>query len=152
MCLIFYPFLILLYFSAFPFLMIFNFYIIKKSHFKNFSRPTTNRLATHQFRKRWSKLILECSDVLDTKSMERFGTDSVEADWRLLGMKDGRRLECCAAGSVGATIFSRPGPCPVTPLSVFLPRNLLLTTCTRSFHRKFWITQGFYCWYMNKPV
>jgi hypothetical protein len=36
--------------------MIFNFYIIKKKHFKRFSRPTTNRLTTHAFRKRWSKL------------------------------------------------------------------------------------------------
>jgi hypothetical protein len=65
---------------------------------------------------------------------------SAEDDWRLLGLKDGRRFKYCVAGSVGATIFSRPGPCPVTPLPVFLPRNLPLTTmCTHFFHRKFGI-------------
>jgi hypothetical protein len=41
MCLIFYPFLILICFFTFPFLTIFYFYIIKKSHFKNFSRPSS---------------------------------------------------------------------------------------------------------------
>jgi hypothetical protein len=51
-CLIFYPFLNMFYFFTFPFLITFNFYIIKKSHFKNFSRPTINRFATHQFGKR----------------------------------------------------------------------------------------------------
>jgi hypothetical protein len=40
MHLIFYPYLILFCFFTFPFLMNFNFYIIKKSHFKNFSRLT----------------------------------------------------------------------------------------------------------------
>jgi hypothetical protein len=49
MCLIFYPFLILFHFFTFPFLMFFNFYIIKKLHVKNFSRHTTDRLATHQW-------------------------------------------------------------------------------------------------------
>jgi hypothetical protein len=49
----FLPFCNFVLFFTFPFLMSFNFYIIKnKSHFKNFSRPTTNRLATHQFGKR----------------------------------------------------------------------------------------------------
>jgi hypothetical protein len=43
---------ILFCFFIFPFLMIFNFYIIKISQFKNFSPPITNRLATHQFGKR----------------------------------------------------------------------------------------------------
>jgi hypothetical protein len=51
--LFFYPFLIWFWFFTFPFLMIFNLYIIKKSHFRDFSLPTTNRLATHQFGKRW---------------------------------------------------------------------------------------------------
>jgi hypothetical protein len=36
MFLIFYPFLILFCFLTFPFLMIFNFYLIKKLHFKIF--------------------------------------------------------------------------------------------------------------------
>jgi hypothetical protein len=38
-----------LFFTS-PFLTIFYFYIIKKSHFKNFSRPTTIRVSTHQLR------------------------------------------------------------------------------------------------------
>jgi hypothetical protein len=41
MCLIFYPFIILFCFFTFPFLMIFNLYIIKKSHSRNFPRPTS---------------------------------------------------------------------------------------------------------------
>jgi hypothetical protein len=51
----FYPYLILFCFLTFQFLMKFNFCIIKKSHFKNFSWPTTNRLSTHQFGKHWAK-------------------------------------------------------------------------------------------------
>jgi hypothetical protein len=43
-------------FFKFPISYDFNFYMIKKSHCKNFSRPTTNRLATHQFGKRWPRL------------------------------------------------------------------------------------------------
>jgi hypothetical protein len=44
-----------LFFSLSHFLRFFNFYIIKKSHLKNVSWPTTNRLATHQFGKRCTK-------------------------------------------------------------------------------------------------
>jgi hypothetical protein len=40
----FLPFSVLFCFFTFPFLMIFNFHIIEKITFQNFSRPTTNRL------------------------------------------------------------------------------------------------------------
>jgi hypothetical protein len=40
--------------------MTFNSYIIKKSHFKNFSRVTTNRLATKQFGKCSSSALGRC--------------------------------------------------------------------------------------------
>jgi hypothetical protein len=49
MCLIFYPFLILFCFFTFSFLMIFNFYKIKKIIFQK-------HFATHQFGKRWYRL------------------------------------------------------------------------------------------------
>jgi hypothetical protein len=62
LCALFFPpFLISFCFFTFPFLMIFNFYIIKKSHFRNFSRPTKNRLATQQFGKSCSRLNIASS-------------------------------------------------------------------------------------------
>jgi hypothetical protein len=42
--------------------MIFYFYAIKKSHFKNLWRPTTNRLVTHQFEKCWLNHLQESDD------------------------------------------------------------------------------------------
>jgi hypothetical protein len=51
--------------------MIFNFYVIKKSHFKNFSRPTTNRLATYQFGKHLYKVHTNFAKYLVTVGLSK---------------------------------------------------------------------------------
>jgi hypothetical protein len=90
MCLIFYPFLILFCYFTFQFLIIFNFHITKKLHFKNVSRPTSLRNADVGYieskggdYEKWIKnrgwiIVRYCSGIY----MNRLKRNISEENWR----------------------------------------------------------------------